>query len=100
MIKGHFRSAKACCFKRIAISEIIEQLDNLTTKRASPIDSNPTKAIKEEAISFLGQNVWRDLALHIKKYQSVKHLKKHIEVSNFICKFILCKTFVVSLGYV
>ena len=49
MIKGHFRSAEACCFKRVTISEIIEQVDNLDTKKASPIDSIPAKVIKENA---------------------------------------------------
>ena len=41
LIKGHFRSAEACCFKRVTISEIIEHVDNLDTKKASPIDSIP-----------------------------------------------------------
>ena len=47
LIKGHFRSAEACCFKRVTISEIIEQADNLDTKKASPIDNIPAKIIKD-----------------------------------------------------
>ena len=31
-----------------------------------------------ETVSFLGQNLWRDLPLHIKKSQSVKRFKKNI----------------------
>ena len=47
LTKGHFRSAEAFCFKRVTISEIVEQVDNLDTKKASPIDSIPAKAIKD-----------------------------------------------------
>ena len=47
LIKGHFRSVEACCFKRVTISEIIEQVDNLDTKKASQIDSIPAKIIKD-----------------------------------------------------
>ena len=56
-----------------------------------------TTAYGLETISFLGQNLWRDLPLHIKKSQSVKHFKKHIKVWNFICNCRLCKSFVVNL---
>ena len=59
-----------------------------------------TTAYGLETISFLGQNLWRDLPLHIKKSQSVKHFKKHIKVWNFICNYRLCKSFVVNLGYI
>ena len=50
-----------------------------------------------ETVSFLGQNLWRDLPLHIRKSQSVKHFKKHIKVWNFICNCRLCKSLVVNL---
>ena len=59
-----------------------------------------TTAYGLETISFLGQNLWRDLPLLIKKSQSVKHFKKHIKVWNFICNCRLCKSFVVNLGYI
>ena len=59
-----------------------------------------TTAYGLETISFIGQNLWRDLPLHIKKSQSVKHFKKHIKVWNFICNCRLCKSFVVNLGYI
>ena len=59
-----------------------------------------TTAYGLETVSFLGQNPWRDLPLHIKKSQSVKRFKKYIEVWNFICNCRLCKNFVVSLGYI
>ena len=39
-----------------------------------------TTAYGLETVSFLGQNLWRDLLLHIKKSQSVKRFKKHIKV--------------------
>ena len=32
-----------------------------------------------ENVSFLGQNLWRDLPLHIKESLSVKHFKKDIK---------------------
>ena len=51
-----------------------------------------------EGISFLGQNLWQDLPLHIKKSQSVKRFKKHIKVWNFICNCRLCKSVVVNIG--
>ena len=54
-----------------------------------------TTAYGLETVSFLGQNLWRDLPLHIKKSQSVKRFKKHIKVWNFICNCRLCKSFVV-----
>ena len=47
LIKGHFRSTEACCFKRVTISEIVEQVDNLDSKKASPIDSSPAEVIKD-----------------------------------------------------
>ena len=47
MIKGHFRSAEACFFKRVTISEVIEQVDNLDAKKATPIDSIPAKVVKD-----------------------------------------------------
>ena len=47
LIKGHFSIVEACCFKRVTISEIIEQVDNLDTRKASPIDSIPAKVIKD-----------------------------------------------------
>ena len=34
-------------FQRVTISEIIEQVDNLDTKKASPSDSIPAKVIKD-----------------------------------------------------
>ena len=49
---------------------------------------------------FVLSVLWRDLPLHIKKCQSVKHFKKHIKVWNFICNCRLCKSFVVNLGYI
>ena len=39
-----------------------------------------TTAYGLETVSFLGQNLWRDLPLHTKKSQSVKRFKKHIKV--------------------
>ena len=39
-----------------------------------------TTAYGLETISFLGQNLWQDLPLHIKKSQSVKHFKTYIKV--------------------
>ena len=51
-----------------------------------------TTAYGLETISFLGQNLWRDLPLHVKKSQSVKHFKKHIKGWNFICNCRLCKS--------
>ena len=59
-----------------------------------------TTAYGLETLSFLGQNLRRDLPLHIKKSQSVKRFKKHIKVWNFICNCRLCKSFVVNLGYI
>ena len=59
-----------------------------------------TTAYGLETVSFLGQNLWRDLPLHIEKSQSVKRFKKHIKVWNFICNSRLCKSFVVNLGYI
>ena len=53
-----------------------------------------------ETVSFLGQNLWRDLLLRIKNSQYVKRFKKHIKVWNFICSCRLCKSFVVNLGYI
>ena len=38
-----------------------------------------TTAYGLETVSFLGQNLWRDLPLHRKKSQSVKRFKKHIK---------------------
>ena len=57
-----------------------------------------TTAYGLETVSFLGQNLWRDLPLHIKKSQSVKCFKAKIRVWNFICNCSLCKSFVVNLG--
>ena len=38
-----------------------------------------TTAYGLETISFLGQSLWRDLPLHIKKSQSVKHSKNMLK---------------------
>ena len=59
-----------------------------------------TTAYGLETVSFLGQNLWRDLPLHIKKSQSVKRFKIHITVWNFMCNCRLCKSFVANLGYI
>ena len=50
LLKGRYRSAEACCFKRVKISEIIDQADNLDTKKASPIDSIPAKVINNTVV--------------------------------------------------
>ena len=47
LIKGRYRSAEACCFKKVTISEISEQVDNLDTKKATAIDSILAKGIKD-----------------------------------------------------
>ena len=59
-----------------------------------------TTAYGLETISFLGQNLWRDLPLHIKKSQFLKRFKKHIKVWNFIRNCRLRKSFVVNVGYI
>ena len=51
-------------------------------------------------ISFLRENLWRDLILHIKKSQSVKHFEKDIKVWDFTCNCRLCKNFIESLGFI
>ena len=59
-----------------------------------------TTAYGLETVSFLQQNLWRDLPLHIKKSQSVKRFKKHIKVWNFMRNCRVCKSFVVNLDYI
>ena len=53
-----------------------------------------------ENVSFLGQNLWRDLPLHLKESPTVKHFKKDIKFWNFICNCRLCKSYIVNLGYI
>ena len=59
-----------------------------------------TTAYGLENVSFLGQNLWRDLPLHIKESLTVKHFKKYIKFWNFTCNCRLCKTYIVNLGYI
>ena len=42
-----------------------------------------TTAFGLETLSFQGQNLWRDLPLHIKESGSVQHFKKEIKPWNF-----------------
>ena len=71
---------------------------NLQVMNSVSYEHKPrTTAYGLESVSFLGQNLWRDLPLHIKKSQSVKCFKKHIKVWNFICNCRLCKSFIVNL---
>ena len=51
-------------------------------------------------VSFLGQNLWRDLPLHLKESPTVKHYKKDIKFWNFTCNCRLCKNCIVNLGYI
>ena len=59
-----------------------------------------TTAFGLEIVSFLGQNLWRNLPLHIKESRSVQHFKKEIKFWNFSCNCRLCKDFIVNLGYI
>ena len=59
-----------------------------------------TTAYGLETVSFLGQNLWRDLPLHIKESRSVQYFKKEIKFWNFSCNCRLCKDFIVNLGYI
>ena len=58
-----------------------------------------TTAYGLENVSFLGQNLWRDLPLHIKESLTVKHFKKDIKFWNFTCNCRFCKSYIVNLGY-
>ena len=53
-----------------------------------------------EAISFLGQNLWRNLPLFIKNSQSLKNFREDSKVWSFICKCRLCKNLIVHSGFV
>ena len=59
-----------------------------------------TTAYGLENISFLGQNLWKDLPLHLKESHSVKHFKNDIKFLNLKCNCRLCKTYIVNLGYI
>ena len=49
-----------------------------------------TTAYGLENLSFLEQNLWRDLPLHIKESLTVKKFKKYIKFWNFTCNCRLC----------
>ena len=49
---------------------------NLQAMNSAFARKSRTTAYGLETISFLGQNLWRDLPLHIKKSQSVKRFNK------------------------
>ena len=57
-----------------------------------------TTASGLENVSFLEQNLWRDLPLHIKESLTVKHFKKGIQFWNFTYNCRLCKSYIVNLG--
>ena len=59
-----------------------------------------TSAYGLEKVSFLGQNVCRDLPFHIKESLTVKHFKKEIKFWNFTCNCRLYKSYIVNLGYI
>ena len=59
-----------------------------------------TTAYGLETVSFLGQNLWRDLPLHIKESRSVQYFKKEIKFWNFSCNCRLYKDFIANLGYI
>ena len=49
-----------------------------------------------ENVSFLGQNLWRDLPLRIKESLTVKNFKKDIKFWNFTCNCRFCKSYIVN----
>ena len=65
-----------------------------------------TAAYGLENVSFLGQNLWRDLPLHVKESLIIKYFEKDIKFWNFTCKILhicncrLCKSCIVYLGYI
>ena len=59
-----------------------------------------TTAYGLDNVSFLAQNLWRDLQLHVKESLTVKHFKKGIKFWNFTCNCRLCKSHIVNLGYI
>ena len=49
LIKGHYENVEVFDFRRASAVEFLEQIDNLDTKKASPIGSIPAKIIKDNA---------------------------------------------------
>ena len=47
LIKGHYENVEVFDFRRASVVEFLEQVDNLNTKKASPIGSIPAKIIKD-----------------------------------------------------
>ena len=62
---------------------------NLRVMNSIYVRKPRTETYGLENINFLGENLWRDITLHIKKSQSVKRFEKHIKVWNFIsnCRY-------------
>ena len=47
LIKSHYEDAEVFDFKRASITEVLEQINNLDTEKASPIGSIPARIIKD-----------------------------------------------------
>ena len=85
--------------KRYSYKKSLYQTQKPSLEAISMEQSSATTVINT-TYKFPRANLWRDLPLHTKKSQSVKHFKKHIKVWNFICNCRLCKSFVVNSGYI
>ena len=47
LIKSHYENVEVFNFRRASIVEVLGQVDNLDTKKASPIGSIPARIIKD-----------------------------------------------------
>ena len=47
LIKSHYENVEVFNFRRVSITEALEQVNNLDTKKASPIGSIPARIIKD-----------------------------------------------------
>ena len=47
LIKSHYENVEVFNFTRASITEVLEQVNNLDTKKASPIGSIPTRIVKD-----------------------------------------------------
>ena len=53
MIKERWKLSELFQFKQVNIAEVLHQLEQLNSKKASPINSIPAKVLREMQISLL-----------------------------------------------